>query len=194
MSLSISISLTVMKRIVLGGRSSKQQAGYTSMYEDADINSDYLDNAIEYLSGEYESLLNELTAEELASEYMSDNDDESEFYVEKPSLLDMIKVFTFMKHIEDHRPVADRIASMFGNNGQCFLNDHGKSIDDVCIEFNGVKERARTIISPSGEATTIYHPEGEIVRYTFSDGSAIVITEGYWDFEGDEPFSCEGEQ
>ena len=68
---------------------------------------------------------------------------------------------------------AERVAAAYCGDGQRF--DHpvsGQPLDEYCEAAGGSFE----------------HTEG-LYRYEFADGSAIVIDDGGWDLEGDEPFS-----
>ncbi len=72
---------------------------------------------------------------------------------------------------------AERVAAAYCGDGQRF--DHplsGESIHDYCA--------ARAVCTQ----VSADHRQ----RFVFEDGSAIVIDDGGWDIEGDEPFSWEG--
>ena len=74
---------------------------------------------------------------------------------------------------------AERIAEQFENDGMVFDNRAGESLDRAC-EAVAPKEWR------DGYRT------GDVYRYGFPDGSAIVVAGDAWDIEGAEPFSWAG--
>lgn len=95
--------------------------------------------------------------------------------------------------------VADRVADLFDNDGQNFTSRrHGSlmevnDFEAVCVEFGALKERGRSVWNDETQAYEAYwEPDGDLIRYLFPDGSAIVVSNGCWDIEGDTPFSWSG--
>lgn len=89
---------------------------------------------------------------------------------------------------------ANQIADKFGNDGMVFSLPEGTTIDAACVAAGAMLERGRTWYGcDDGEPRTYAEPDGDILRYVFGDGSAIVISGGAWDIEGSEPFSWESE-
>lgn len=73
--------------------------------------------------------------------------------------------------------IAENVAALFHNDGQCFEIDDGRWIEDVMVDqFNAT-------IDQSGDF--VFDP----VAYRFSDNSAIVICGDAWNIEGDTPYS-----
>ena len=85
--------------------------------------------------------------------------------------------------------IAQTISSMFGNDGMNFSADDGRDFDEVCCSYHAEKSRGRCWYDADGAMTADYDPDGDMVRYEFSDGSAIVISGDAWDIEGETPFS-----
>ena len=56
---------------------------------------------------------------------------------------------------------AEKIAEKLGNDGQTWMDDDGVSLDKLCT-------------SADGDITARQKGHGILVRYQFSDGSAIV--------------------
>ena len=72
---------------------------------------------------------------------------------------------------------AERVAAAYCGDGQRF--DHpvsGESIDDYC----------------AARAVCVQVSADNLHRFVFEDGSAIVIDDGGWDIEANEPFSWQG--
>ena len=67
---------------------------------------------------------------------------------------------------------AETIAAAFDNDGTCWTNHDGQSLDEACFDAHGAVSR-----------------DGSLVRYRFPDDSAIVSAPGGWDIEGATPFS-----
>ncbi len=93
---------------------------------------------------------------------------------------------------------AEQIAEMFGNDGQCFIArgeylSESRRIDELCDLRCVRKERGRAwYASDTGELTEYEAcSDGDLIRYEFHDGSAIVIATAAWDIEGDTKFSWE---
>lgn len=92
---------------------------------------------------------------------------------------------------------AEEIAEMFGNDGQCFITrgeylSESRTLDELCDLQCVRKERGRA--SYEGDGCNINYAvcdDGDLVRYEFHDGSAIVIANAAWDIEGDTKFSWE---
>lgn len=79
---------------------------------------------------------------------------------------------------------AEQIAKMFGDDGQSFLCrgeylSETRTLTEICDLQCVRKERGRES----------YDEDGDLTRYEFHDGSAIVVAESCWDIEGDEKFS-----
>lgn len=74
---------------------------------------------------------------------------------------------------------AEQIAARFANDGMRFQNAAGENLDAVCDEIAAREWR-------DGYRT------GDVYRYRFTDGSAIVVDGDGWDVEGPEPFSWAG--
>ena len=92
---------------------------------------------------------------------------------------------------------AERIAEMFGNNGMNFIlrgEFETKTLDEVCMEFRANKDRGRAWYDENGLMRQDFDPGGDMIRYSFNDGSAIVISGDAWDIEGDAPFTLESNQ
>lgn len=92
---------------------------------------------------------------------------------------------------------AERIAEMFGNDGMNFIlrgEFETKTLDEVCMEFMASKDRGRVGYDENGLMQPDFDPEGDMIRYSFKDGSAIVISCAAWDIEGDAPFTWESNQ
>jgi len=94
---------------------------------------------------------------------------------------------------------AERIAEMFGNDGMNFILrgeflSETKTLDEVCMEFGANKDRGRVGYDENGLMRHDFDPEGDMVRYSFKDGSAIVISGDVWYIEGDAPFTWESNQ
>ena len=71
---------------------------------------------------------------------------------------------------------AERVAAAYCDDGQRFAHPvSGQPLDEYCEETGGF----------------FAHPVG-LDRYEFADGSAIVIADGGWDIEGNEPFTWRG--
>lgn len=64
---------------------------------------------------------------------------------------------------------AEKIAAMFGNDGQQWATADGESLDDACEAAGGV------ITYRDGWGTDTY-------KYTFADGSVITVAGAAWDF------------
>jgi hypothetical protein len=77
---------------------------------------------------------------------------------------------------------AEQIAERFGNDGLRFTNEADERLDDFCaaLSMTGRKEWRDG------------HNTGDVYRYVFADGSAIVVAGDGWDIEGEEPFSWAG--
>ena len=75
------------------------------------------------------------------------------------------------------KSIADTVAALFKNDGQCFELDDGRWIENVMVE------EFEATIDRSGDF--IFDP----VAYRFSDQSAIVICVDAWNIEGDAPYS-----
>ena len=93
--------------------------------------------------------------------------------------------------------IADQIAKLFGNDGRNFtlageFLTEIRSLDEVCIEYGAKKERARIEYDENGQPDPEYDPEGDVIRYEFPDGSAIIESGGAWDIEGETLFSWKG--
>jgi hypothetical protein len=76
--------------------------------------------------------------------------------------------------------IADQIAELFGNDGMNFILrgeylSETKDLDEVCLEHGAKKERARVWYDENGQMNPDYDPSGDIIRYEFKDGSAIVV-------------------
>jgi len=82
---------------------------------------------------------------------------------------------------EPSNTIADAVAALFKNDGQCFELEGGLSIGTVMVDrFNARVNRKGSSFS-------------DPVAYRFNDGSAIVIHGDAWDVEGETPFSWKGE-
>ena len=94
---------------------------------------------------------------------------------------------------------AESIAEMFGNDGQCYLAcgkylSETRTLDELCDLTCVRKERGR--VSYKGDGCTPnyeYSDSGDLTRYEFSDGSAIVDSGVAWDIEGETKFSWQSE-
>ena len=93
---------------------------------------------------------------------------------------------------------AERIAEMFGNDGQCFIArgeymSESRRIDELCDLQCVRKERGRALLDCETDSFNEYEvcDDGDLTRYEFHDGSAIVIANAAWDIEGDTKFSWE---
>ena len=90
--------------------------------------------------------------------------------------------------------IAEQVASVFRNDGQVWKTDSNKSFDEVCKEHGADIEYAEAYYVE--EEDEIYYRQSdyptEHIRYTFSDGSALVVHGDGWDYEGDSPFSWRG--
>lgn len=86
---------------------------------------------------------------------------------------------------------ANLIADQFGNDGMVFSLPDGTEIEAACVSAGATLERGRTWYDENGAMSTYADPTGDVYRYAFSDGSAIVISGDAWDIEGSEPFSWE---
>jgi hypothetical protein len=91
---------------------------------------------------------------------------------------------------------AEQVAELFGNDGMAFELSDGRTLPEVCREFGATESMA---IRRWDNVTEEYrieevfdHTTNTIYRYTFDDGSAIVVAGDGWDIEGDEPFSWAG--
>lgn len=92
---------------------------------------------------------------------------------------------------------ADRIADLL-DYGTNFEAEDGRSLEDLCDEANASVTKARTrydyeqdreIVEEVSRAEQVY----DRIRFTFADGSAIVVSgDAAWDIEGEEPFSWAG--
>jgi hypothetical protein len=94
--------------------------------------------------------------------------------------------------------IADQVAERLGNDGMNytfvgeFLTEI-KTLEEVCFEYNAQKERGRIECDENNERTAYYDSNGNVIRYVFPDGSAIVDAGLAWDIEGDELFSWRSE-
>jgi len=71
---------------------------------------------------------------------------------------------------------AERVAAAYCGDGQRYYHPvSGQPLDEYCEAVGGYFEHT-----------------GSLARYEFADDSAIVLAEGGWDIEGDEPFSWRG--
>ncbi len=70
--------------------------------------------------------------------------------------------------------IAEQIAGLLNGNGQCWQDDDGRDFEDIMEHHEAVTE-----------------VRGDLTRYLFPDGSAIVAAPSGWDVEGVEPFSFE---
>ena len=70
---------------------------------------------------------------------------------------------------------AMKLSDMFGNDGTNWTSSDGRTLADVADEMHALFER-----------------KGDLNRHIFPDGSAVVVSEGGWDIEGDTPFSWKG--
>jgi len=66
---------------------------------------------------------------------------------------------------------------VLGDDGMRWETNDGLTFDGLCAEAGAVRIR---------------DDARELTRYMFPDGSAIVVSPGAWDIEGDEPFSWAG--
>lgn len=90
--------------------------------------------------------------------------------------------------------VAADIAEMFGNDGQNYLArgeylSETRTLNELCDLRSVKSERGKEVFDEDGYAEYEVCYEGNITRYEFSDGSAIVDFGFCWDIEGDEKFS-----
>jgi hypothetical protein len=90
---------------------------------------------------------------------------------------------------------AEQVAAILGNDGLVFAAEDGRRLEDLCARATITKARTR-FDSETDRETVEEVSRGEQIfdriRYTFSDGSAIVVAGDAWDIEGDEPFSWAG--
>lgn len=75
--------------------------------------------------------------------------------------------------------IAEKIAHIFGDDGQNFTSESGTELDEYCETAGGRIEQ---------DDLESY----ELYRYVFEDDSAIVITGDTWDIEGSTPYSWRG--
>jgi hypothetical protein len=89
--------------------------------------------------------------------------------------------------------IADRVADLFENDGQVFVTRSGQSFDRVCIEFGAKVEHGISVWNNETQSFDAYwESDGDVVRFLFPDGSALVVSGGAWDIEGQTPFSWSG--
>lgn len=89
---------------------------------------------------------------------------------------------------------ATAVAELFGNDGMNFTLEGGASLEDVCCQHHASLERGCTCFDENGNMIYRYDYSGDLFRYVFPDKSAIVISGGAWDVEGNTPFSWESAQ
>lgn len=95
---------------------------------------------------------------------------------------------------------AESIAAMFGNDGQCYLArgeylSETRTLGELCELTCVRKERGRVSYDEDSMTPDYeYSDSGDLIRYEFNDGSAIVDSGVAWDIEGDTKFSLVGEQ
>ncbi len=71
---------------------------------------------------------------------------------------------------------AEAVSTLFGDDGQRFTSLDGDiSLEDACLQ-HGADEQS----------------QGDLIRYLFADGSAIVVTGAAWDIEGPAPYTQAG--
>jgi len=88
--------------------------------------------------------------------------------------------------------IAEQVASVFRNDGQVWKTDSSKSFDEVCKEHGADIEYAEAYYDDGETHYRHSYSPTEHIRYTFSDGSALVVHGDGWDYEGDSPFSWRG--
>lgn len=71
----------------------------------------------------------------------------------------------------DYRPVSEQVGQMLGNVGRRFMTSDGRTIFDICRMVAVTTRRE-------------YSHCGTVFRYTFSDGSALVVGPESWDYAG----------
>lgn len=92
---------------------------------------------------------------------------------------------------------AERIAELLGGDGQNFTSRSGRTLEDLCDERGARTAKARVRYNDEtgeDEVEAVSRSEDifDRIRYTFADGSAIVIAGDAWDIEGPTPFSWAG--
>ncbi len=87
--------------------------------------------------------------------------------------------------------IAATIATQFSNDGMVFTDQDGNDFDEVCAAHGAIKERGRVWYNENGVMEADYDPTGDMIRYQFADGSALVISGDAWDIEGATLFSWE---
>lgn len=93
--------------------------------------------------------------------------------------------------------IAEQIADRLGNCGTNFTTTKGEaiSLDDLARSRGASLSYARVSYGLDGETHVIptYDKSNlDLIRYTFSDGSAIVAASACWDIEGAVPWSFAG--
>lgn len=95
-------------------------------------------------------------------------------------------------------PVAEQISQRLGEEGQVWKDRYGVELDQLCRDAGAVLSYARSQWDEDAreyQPVEVYRTDPwTLVRYGFSDGSAIVAAEGGWDIEGETPFSWAGAQ
>ena len=95
--------------------------------------------------------------------------------------------------------IAEKISSLFGDDGRCFITQDNRTLVGMCASYNAKTSYGLMVCAYSNgnvwtikEVPAIEYWCGEPVRHAFSDGSAIVIVGSAWDIEGSAPFSWRG--
>lgn len=88
---------------------------------------------------------------------------------------------------------AEKVASFLNDDGTKFETENGLTLDDLALKYGAKKQCVEPVGKDEYRGVPCSHITSRtIVRYKFSDGSAIVVAGDAWDFEGDKPFSWAG--
>ena len=100
---------------------------------------------------------------------------------------------------------AQLLSAALGDDGQNFETESGATLQDLAEIMGAETEYSRRVIELLDEelgaaynelilCTRSEHSGDDPVRYSFDDGSAIVVAGNGWDVEGSVPFSWAGEE
>jgi hypothetical protein len=82
---------------------------------------------------------------------------------------------------------AQAVARRFHKDGTCFCDDGGTSLDDALRAAGAASPELRGAIQVVGGMC-----RAPFERWVLPDGSAVLITEAWWDLEGPRPWVCAG--
>ena len=107
-------------------------------------------------------------------------------------------------HLHHAENIAAAVGAAVGMDGTRFTVCRrgsyvdGIKLEDIAKAAGGVPDYADKVWDEEEDDYKLYFIDcssvttSSLVRYEFSDGSAIVESGGAWDFEGNEPFSWRG--